>query len=58
MGPGYRGQHCSSHGKDREASIVTRTAVFWEMMLLVAGGEEQKEGGVRAEEERGPSQPQ
>lgn len=58
MGPGNRGQHCSSHRKDSEASIVTRTAVFWEMTLLVAGGEKQEEDGVRAEEERGPSQPQ
>lgn len=58
MGPGNRGQHCSSHGKDREASIVTRAMVFWEMMRLAAGGEEQKEDGIRAEGERGPSQPQ
>lgn len=27
-----------------------------EMMLLVAGGDEQKEDKIRAEEERGPSQ--
>lgn len=58
MGPGNRGQHCSSHRKDREASMITRTLVFWEMMLLVAGGEEQKEDGIRVEEERRCSQPQ
>ena len=46
------------HGKDQEASIITRTLVFQEMTLLVAGGEEQKEDRIRAEEERGPSPPQ
>lgn len=58
MGPGNQGQHCSSHGNDKEASITTRTLVFEERVLLVAGGEEQKEDGIRAEEKRGPSQPQ
>lgn len=56
MGPGNRGQHRSSHRKDKEASIITRMLVSEEMMLLVAGGEEQKEDKIRAEEERGPSQ--
>lgn len=58
MGPGNRGQHCSSHRKNRQASIITRTLVFQDMMLLVTGGEKQKEVRIRAEEERGPSQTQ
>lgn len=57
MGPGNHGQHCSSHRKDREASMITRTLVFQEMVRLVAGGEEQREDGIRAEESK-PSQPQ
>ena len=37
--------------------MITRTLVFQEMVRLVAGGEEQKEDGIRAEENE-PSQPQ
>ena len=57
MGPGNHSQHCSSHRKDGEASMVTRTLVFQEMARLAAGGEEQKEDRIRAEESE-PSQPQ
>ena len=37
--------------------MITRTLVFQEMVRLVAGGEEQKEDGIRAEESE-PCQPQ
>ena len=37
--------------------MVTRTLVFQEMARLAAGGEEQKEDRIRAEESE-PSQPQ
>ena len=57
MGPGNHSQHRSSHRRDREASMITRTLVFQEMVRLVAGGEEQKEDGIRAEESE-PCQPQ